>query len=767
MKNKLIAILCIFACSIIVIWKVNVTAEESNTTIVSYLSASKVSVKATDQFSVTIRIPSGLNNSLAKFKYELSYDSEVFSYMSYSMGQKESEEEVILTNDIENGKIIAIYENLDNEVVLNNGNIITFMFEVKPIYRNETFTFSLSGSDYYDLDGEIINGTCTNASVELFIPSTDTHLRSLSISEGTLTPAFDPYVTEYTATVDSPAIKIDALAPEKGMIVSGSIGNKALDYGENVLRVISKAESGSTLVYRIIITRTDNRSKDNTLKSISGVNNFRNDVTVYDIALPTEEGSFTAEAIANDSKAKISYNPSSKRVLLDYGETKKITITVSAENGDKREYVLNVTRKDDRNTNNLLKSLTVSGATINFDPNVSSYRVMVDNKYSNTIITALPESATSTVTGTGVKILKEGSNTLPIVVKAENGSEKVYTIVIIRKDSEGKISDLSNNTNLNYLRFNTTNIKLQQGVYSYEISLPNSSETGEIFYETEDSKAIVSLEGNRDLNVGKNYYRIRVTAENGTTVVYELTVIRQEIQKFLKNNREAIIDARKTSSDSTVIVSVEHNDDERIVDTSIIETLKNNDKTLTFQVFDANKKLDYSVSLNSKNIENIKTLDYRLKNVTSNQNRIDTLSNAKKTFYLNFDGTKTIPGKIKIKVNVSNTFTQENTLTLYYYNSENDSLELIEDNLYVNGGYTEFTINNMGDFILIDKEVMKMSESDSTAILIVGGAILGIILLIFIVKIIKRKRSVVKIPDINTDSKNNVENENKENIEQK
>ena len=675
MKNKLVTLICIILCSIVVIWDINVFAEENYDNVQSVLKVSKTKVKANDKFTVSIYINNGLHNGLGKFNYNLSYDSKVFKYLSYSMGPGENKEEVKVTNDESLGVINAVYENAEGTESLDNGILMTFTFEVNLVFREETFKFGLSGGSLVDRDGKKVYGYTVGSSVDLFVASNNNYLSSLTISEGTLSPAFNREIVYYTATVDAASVVIKAVPAdiEKGSVKN--TGTKGLNFGENVFNIISTAESGSVRVYKLVINRTDTRNSDNTLKSITGISNFRSDVTEYNVEIPTKESSYTAEAFANDSKATIKYNPSSKRVLLDYGETKKITITVTAENTTKKDYVINVTRRDDRDTNNLLQSLTVSGATINFEPNTNSYKVMVDNKYESVIINAIAQSPTSVVSGIGAKPLREGSNTFAISVKSESGSEKVYSLVVIRKDSEGKIGDLSNNTKLKSLKFNTTNVPIRDGVYSYEISLPNSSEMGEIFYETEDPKSIVSLEGNRDLKVGKNYYRIRVTAENGQTMVYELTVFRQQIQNFVKNNKDDIINAIKHAADNIVTVSVDYDDTNRSVDETVVSTLKNSSKSLSFQVFDENKQLDYSVTLNSRDIKNVVPLDYNLLNVSSNKDKIDSLSNASSTVYMNFEGNKELPGTIKVVKKIGDTFSEKNPLTLYYYNDSEDDLD--------------------------------------------------------------------------------------------
>ena len=85
---------------------------------------------------------------------------------------------------------------------------------------------------------------------------------------------------------------------------------------------------------------------------------------------------------------------------------------------------------------NTLSSLSVSGQAISpkFDKNTLNYSVTVPNNVTNVTINATATDAKATVSGKGSKNLSEGSNKFSIVVTAENGSKKTYTINITRKE---------------------------------------------------------------------------------------------------------------------------------------------------------------------------------------------------------------------------------------------------------------------------------------------------------------------------------------------
>lgn len=87
--------------------------------------------------------------------------------------------------------------------------------------------------------------------------SADNSLKVLTISPGTLSPAFKGSTTKYTAAVDNSVTSIAVSATpvnEKAMIESVT-GNTNLAVGANVVKIVVKAENGTTATYKITVTR--------------------------------------------------------------------------------------------------------------------------------------------------------------------------------------------------------------------------------------------------------------------------------------------------------------------------------------------------------------------------------------------------------------------------------------------------------------------------------------------------------------------------------
>ena len=86
---------------------------------------------------------------------------------------------------------------------------------------------------------------------------------------------------------------------------------------------------------------------------------------------------------------------------------------------------------------NNLKSLSVEGFELSpaFSKDVTEYTVTVPEDTKEVTINATENDSAATVSGTGTFEVTQGTNTFPIVVRAENGSEKTYTITVDVTDS--------------------------------------------------------------------------------------------------------------------------------------------------------------------------------------------------------------------------------------------------------------------------------------------------------------------------------------------
>ena len=123
------------------------------------------------------------------------------------------------------------------------------------------------------------------------------------------------------------------------------------------------------------------------------------------------------------------------------GDYTPISISVVAENGSTKVYTINVIKVYPKNTNNNLSNLQIEGHSINFDKDTLEYSINVSSDVDSLDITANAEAGTSRVNIYGNNSFKEGENIVRVVVTAEDGSEKTYTIKVNKEVKEETVSE--------------------------------------------------------------------------------------------------------------------------------------------------------------------------------------------------------------------------------------------------------------------------------------------------------------------------------------
>ncbi len=190
-------------------------------------------------------------------------------------------------------------------------------------------------------------------SVKIAAPlSGNANLKSLTVSNATISPDFSPKVTEYTASVpfSTASLKVTAEAEHAGAKVT--IGNTGLTAGGTTDVIITvTAENGSTKTYRIRTRREQDpnyvESDVNTLNTLSAEGfqlspKFDPQCLHYAVYLPYEVESLKLSAERTDSKSKVALP---EVTGIGVGEN-TYEIPVTAENGDVRIYTLTVFRAD-------------------------------------------------------------------------------------------------------------------------------------------------------------------------------------------------------------------------------------------------------------------------------------------------------------------------------------------------------------------------------------------------------------------------------------
>lgn len=175
----------------------------------------------------------------------------------------------------------------------------------------------------------------------------------------------------------------------------------SLNYDKNYLQLRS-ATSESNGIRMAASTATGVKSKSYTFT-------FK---TLKKGSTSVSVGGYLAYAYADLSEISLSSN------------SKKINIITQAE------------LEASYSKNNNLASLGVEGFTLTpeFNANTLEYSVTVPEDTKNVNLTGTVQDKKASITGVGVQQVNQGNNKFLVTVKAENGSEKTYTINVDVKD---------------------------------------------------------------------------------------------------------------------------------------------------------------------------------------------------------------------------------------------------------------------------------------------------------------------------------------------
>lgn len=129
----------------------------------------------------------------------------------------------------------------------------------------DTNTGNNTGSNAGSNTGSNTDGTTDGSSTAQTTQSSDNTLKSIVLSNGSLSPAFSPKTKNYTATVDNSvtSLSISATPTNQTAKVTSVSGNDNLQVGENTITITVKAENGVTATYTIVVTRRDATDPEN------------------------------------------------------------------------------------------------------------------------------------------------------------------------------------------------------------------------------------------------------------------------------------------------------------------------------------------------------------------------------------------------------------------------------------------------------------------------------------------------------------------------
>lgn len=290
----------------------------------------------------------------------------------------------------------------------------------------------------------------------------------------------------------------------------------------------------------------DSDSSLSNITSSTGTINFSQYTYIYRFGVDYSVDKITLNATPSSSKSKVIYTLNENRVSsLEDLELKVgdniVMITVVAEDGTVSIYKIIINRAS--SNDNALSNLTVSDGTMEpvFDKNTLDYQVDVEANIDKISVypTLSDENATmqfifngKVVTSLDDLDLLIGKNTVKIIVSADDGSERTYTVDIYRGtvaennylssleingfDLDKKFNKFKNNYNVD-VNYNTDQISLS--------AIPENKNS-DVKYTINGKEIDPDDINSIPLKEGENTLEITVISENGNENTYTVNIFR-------------------------------------------------------------------------------------------------------------------------------------------------------------------------------------------------------------------------------------------------
>ncbi|MEG1630632.1 MAG: cadherin-like beta sandwich domain-containing protein [Hydrogenoanaerobacterium sp.] len=486
----------------------------------------------------------------------------------------------------------------------------------------------------------------------------------------------------------------------------------------------------------LLLTDQDNKGVDTFT--------FNTEQLTYDIKVPYVTSSVNVEptTMVDLSRVEvnnmlISDNRKYVNVPLTAGKTEVVKVKVVAENGENREYILNVTRQNP-STECRLETLSIPESKDflpRFAPSTTAYTAKLPQGVKTYTVLAKPVDtyATMEINGKSAKPNTpfgpinsiELKSSVTIIVTAEDGkTKKTYNIKI----SDENYIVKSKNADLDSLVLENGELspRFKPGIVDYEAYVKDDADWIGITPRTADKNATVKVfNGSRQL---KRYYdgystaitddtmelRIEVTPSSGDKPkIYTVVIYRKNDEKKgkLKPITAEMVNYEQASP---IIIDITKY---HIVAADVINTMKGYpDKSIIF------KGNDYSFEMRGKDLKelvpNTATFDMAvsfetpnedaIRNIVSEQSRNDALE----LVFVYFKHHGELPAPFKLTLSLGREY-QNKTLYWNYYNDERERIDYY-GNIRTNVKGTFSTIlTHMSDYVVTRKRIIGSENKES------------------------------------------------------
>lgn len=230
--------------------------------------------------------------------------------------------------------------------------------------------------------------------------------------------------------------------------------------------------------------------------------------------------------------------------------SKKVSGAITIVAKEKSSETTNNNQNNSKSSNNLTPTNTKSNnanlSSLGIKPNdfkgfkasKTSYDVTVPSDTEKVTVYATAQDKKATIKGNGTQKLNQGKNSLNVVVTAEDGTTKTYTINVTREEGSNTTNDINSNTteettdeeenqedsvsDLKSLSIKGFNLEpaFSPDVYEYKVNVNGDISSLDIETEGANHSVSVDIVGNENLTDGENTITLLVyndeTKQNST-----------------------------------------------------------------------------------------------------------------------------------------------------------------------------------------------------------------------------------------------------------
>lgn len=486
--------------------------------------------------------------------------------------KKASWENYVTLDTNTNEVIVYINEGSKYHIALSKDTEIGYFFMTvnndAPGGSNADIKFNTNGGNVDVVNGSGDSLEYTTTDITFNIPgeeiSHDATLGTLTVTNGSTTYQSNPSFTagssqktyDYVVPNNINFVNLSATANHsQASVLSGGIGKKNLNVGNNTFNLTVTAAYGNTETYTINVYRL---SDDATLSAINLTNSisFGNMISgtyTYQTTIPYAINSTVVSATTNHTNAYVDSGLGTWNLPNSGTLSNNKTLVVKAENclskytsvpGNTcttQNYNLTINREAASN-NSYLKTLTVDGQLVNnFNKTVQEYDLgQVANSKTSLLLNGLvDDTGKATVSGLGTVNLKVGANEFTIKVTAQDNTTRNYKLKVYRLSNENKLSSLTI-TSTPQATMSPAFQDTFNGTYSYNYdatvtdvtitaTVKDTGKASVAIYDNATGATTASLNTKTEtFSIATTDVSVVVTAEDGTVNTYTINLVRSK-----------------------------------------------------------------------------------------------------------------------------------------------------------------------------------------------------------------------------------------------